>query len=311
MKRRPILNFFDISSNLEELPENELFVLKGGNSDDEIKWEVEGEEALVEREVEGDPEPETEEPWEAEEPWETEEPGWDGDGGGGESPIPPLPEEEEETELLECFSRNLKFDADLGAEFKDRLNESLKTLVSTPIGKKLIAALSRGNVSLSITNDGMHSFNTANNHLNLGVLNEPSSNFTNNYQNLALAHELFHAFQDSRSPIVGQQISDEVEARLFEYEYVKSLNDDEAITNFKDLYFKGGAEDYFNKFTSFADSTNKNVNDFNNLIDGFKENTTGGSVYDSYAVNHLTSLNNFSLTYLQETSGEDFPCNGK
>jgi len=33
MKRRPILNFFDISSNVEELPKNELFKLKGGYSD--------------------------------------------------------------------------------------------------------------------------------------------------------------------------------------------------------------------------------------------------------------------------------------
>lgn len=33
MKRNTVLNFFDISSDLEVLPENELFKIKGGNSD--------------------------------------------------------------------------------------------------------------------------------------------------------------------------------------------------------------------------------------------------------------------------------------
>ncbi|WP_164108021.1 MULTISPECIES: hypothetical protein [Sphingobacterium] len=39
MKRNTVLNFFDISSDLEILPENELFKIKGGNSD--IAWENE------------------------------------------------------------------------------------------------------------------------------------------------------------------------------------------------------------------------------------------------------------------------------
>lgn len=36
MKRQPILDFFDISSNVEELPRNELFRLRGGYSDGTI-----------------------------------------------------------------------------------------------------------------------------------------------------------------------------------------------------------------------------------------------------------------------------------
>lgn len=308
MKRKPILNFFDISSNLEELPENELFVLKGGASDDEIKWEAEGPEIDVYPPGEEPEDPEYPEPEEPEEPWDTEEPDWDGDSETWENPPPP-PEEEEEKDLLECFSKNLKFDSDLGGDFKGRLNESLKTLISSPIGEKLVAALSRGNVSLSIKDDGMHSFTPSNNNLELGVFNSPKEDYVSNYQNFALAHELFHAFQDSRTAITGQQISDEVEARLFEYEYAKSLGAN-AIEDFKNLYFNSES-DYMDKFISFADSPSKNVNDFNSLIDGFKEGTTGGAVYDSYGANHVSSLNGFDLTYLQGTSGEDFPCNGK
>ncbi|WP_293925652.1 hypothetical protein [Sphingobacterium sp. UBA6320] len=36
MKRKTNLHFFDISSYIEELPENELFELKGGYSDGTI-----------------------------------------------------------------------------------------------------------------------------------------------------------------------------------------------------------------------------------------------------------------------------------
>ncbi|MGJ1193941.1 T6SS effector amidase Tae4 family protein [Sphingobacterium siyangense] len=45
MKRKPILNFFDIASEIDQLPENELFKLKGGDSD--IAWETEGPEIDV------------------------------------------------------------------------------------------------------------------------------------------------------------------------------------------------------------------------------------------------------------------------
>ena len=86
MKRKPILNFFDIASDVDLLPENELFKLKGGDSD--IAWETEGPEIDVyppdgggdddNWDDGGDDGPE--DPWDDE--WDED---WDGDdhGDGG------------------------------------------------------------------------------------------------------------------------------------------------------------------------------------------------------------------------------------
>jgi|SRR5690606_5190763 len=45
MRKKTVLNFFDISSDVEELPKNELFKLKGGYSD--VAWENEIEEIEI------------------------------------------------------------------------------------------------------------------------------------------------------------------------------------------------------------------------------------------------------------------------
>ena len=85
MKRKTNLHFFDISSNIEELPENELFELKGGYSDGTIDG---GD--LEEVEVTPPDRDEPEDDWGTDDPWNDQEDPWDGqegdwgdnDGGG-------------------------------------------------------------------------------------------------------------------------------------------------------------------------------------------------------------------------------------
>ncbi|TYR31242.1 hypothetical protein FXV77_21350 [Sphingobacterium phlebotomi] len=81
MKRQPILDFFDISSNVEELPRNELFRLRGGYSDGTIDGgELPGVDVPP---PPGSPDPD-DDPWD----WGGDDPhdGWDdenSDMGGG------------------------------------------------------------------------------------------------------------------------------------------------------------------------------------------------------------------------------------
>lgn len=101
MKRKPILNFFDISCDVEDLPENELFQLNGGASDsDGTEQEpIELEEVVITAE-QPDPEPEPDFPEDPEDPFDTEdeweEPDWWDDSNGGSE------ENNEEEEKDEC-----------------------------------------------------------------------------------------------------------------------------------------------------------------------------------------------------------------
>lgn len=100
MKRQPILDFFDISSNVEELPRNELFRLRGGYSDGTIDGgELPGVDVPP---PPGSPDPD-DDPWD----WGGDDPhdGWEDDnsdsggwsdtgggsggGGGGSISTPP------------------------------------------------------------------------------------------------------------------------------------------------------------------------------------------------------------------------------
>ncbi|TYR31244.1 hypothetical protein FXV77_21360 [Sphingobacterium phlebotomi] len=99
MERQPILDFFDISSNVEELPRNELFRLRGGYSDGTIDGgELPGVDVPP---PPGSPDPD-DDPWD----WGGDDPhdGWEDDnsdsggwsdtgggsgGGGGSISTPP------------------------------------------------------------------------------------------------------------------------------------------------------------------------------------------------------------------------------
>ncbi|WP_164122158.1 MULTISPECIES: hypothetical protein [Sphingobacterium] len=99
MKRNTVLNFFDISSDLEILPENELFKIKGGNSD--IAWENELDPIDIpppdDNEDDYPEEEEEEYPYDYEDPFDDEDPD-DGSwyGGEGEQDNPPPDEEDKE-----------------------------------------------------------------------------------------------------------------------------------------------------------------------------------------------------------------------
>ncbi|GHE28991.1 hypothetical protein [Sphingobacterium griseoflavum] len=107
MNRKPTLNFFNINDHIEDLPVNELFKLKGGNSDDTIDG-GELEEVIIEP-----PEDPWEDEWpdneddnwgEDEEPWQ--EPDWwdDNETGGPDPAEQPDPEEPEEECTCELSS---------------------------------------------------------------------------------------------------------------------------------------------------------------------------------------------------------------
>lgn len=98
MERKTNLHFFDISSNIEELPENELFELKGGYSDGTIDG---GDLEEVEITPPDRDEPEddwgTDDPWDdQEDPWDEPEDDWEDHGGGGDN------NEEEEQDECTC-----------------------------------------------------------------------------------------------------------------------------------------------------------------------------------------------------------------
>lgn len=98
MKRKTNLHFFDISSNIEELPENELFEFKGGYSDGTIDG---GDLEEVEITPPDRDEPEddwgTDDPWDdQEDPWDEPEDDWEDHGGGGDN------NEEEEQDECTC-----------------------------------------------------------------------------------------------------------------------------------------------------------------------------------------------------------------
>lgn len=75
MRKSNTLDFFDISCDLEILPENELFKIKGGNSDIDHWEEIDPVDVIREG---NDEEEEEETPWDQDDSWENEEP-WDGD----------------------------------------------------------------------------------------------------------------------------------------------------------------------------------------------------------------------------------------
>lgn len=106
MKRNVNLTFFDISSDLEELPENELFKLKGANSDDIDGGEL--DEVVIDIPEEDDDS--EQDPWPGEEeeepyPWENEDPDYDNDGtygGGGDGGADGDSDTDEDEKEPEC-----------------------------------------------------------------------------------------------------------------------------------------------------------------------------------------------------------------
>lgn len=55
------------------------------------------------------------------------------------------------------------------------------------------------------------------------------------------------------------------------------------------FYLKFGSNEYKDAFVDFAEGKNNTIDDFNDLIDGFKDGTNGGSTYDHYEQSHVSS----------------------
>lgn len=51
------------------------------------------------------------------------------------------------------------------------------------------------------------------------------------------------------------------------------------------------------------------LGDFNDLITNFKTGTNTGGMYDSFQSNTVSSLSNFRIDILSNTSAEDIGCN--
>lgn len=133
-----------------------------------------------------------------------------------------------------------------------------------------------------MSNDHPHSVNG--NTIKIGIFDDPAESFAENYQILTLGHELFHILQNAEYGTTKTEISYEVEARLFEYHLALDLEID------LDTFFLNFANDnYKDAFIDFAEGENNTIDDFNELIDGFKTGTNGGNTYDHYTAPHIDS----------------------
>lgn len=88
-----------------------------------------------------------------------------------------------------------------------------------------------------------------------------------------------------------REISFEVEARLFEFRIADSLGDD--TVNFFSRSLNNGV--YADDFKDFALEDSFSVEEFNRLIDGFKNATQSGNTNDTYRETHKTSLNDIII----------------
>lgn len=137
------------------------------------------------------------------------------------------------------------------------------------------------------SSDGFTGYLSNVNTFNLGAFSIPDG-WQAGYLTNSLAHELFHAHQDASGSNLLGSIACEAEAKLFESLIAKELdfettfndffNETEAGINFKDAW------DDITKNDNFT------LENFNTLVDNFKEGTNGGSVYDHLDADHIDSL---------------------
>ncbi|GHE29020.1 hypothetical protein [Sphingobacterium griseoflavum] len=289
------LRFFNIANEFEDLPQNDLFRYKGGNSDEPVEGgELPG--------VDVSP-PDGEDPW-GELPDEefptNEEPGEgsefpddppseggdsssnDGNDGSGSESSNSGGQDNSQQDLVKQVLQKLQFSSNLSAEFKERLTAALTSIQNTEIGRKLLGLLLGKTGQIDVSDSDMSSVQGS--QLNIGIFNEEPSGFLGHYPTLTLGHELTHLAQNAEYGSTKTDIFYELEARLIEYRLAKELNDlPNFLLNFRD-------DSYLQQFVDFADGVHNSITDFNNLIDGFKDGTNGGGVYIGYDETHFENF---------------------
>lgn len=234
MRKSNTLDFFDISSDLEVLPENELFKIKGGDSD--IAWENEIDEVVISGDSDDDPwgddGNEDPDPWN-EYPEDDYYDDSDGDWNDYDRSDPnPNPEKEEEDKECTCEkSVPKKFGQDTGLKDPNNIisnlgadiTNNMKYLIdhgNTLISDNTISQQGYNrmlstyntviNIMSAIDNSGYNfrieyaDLETSNNQASGGLYKESdgnyviaidASNLPSSGVNGLIIHELYHAYQ--------------------------------------------------------------------------------------------------------------------
>lgn len=148
------------------------------------------------------------------------------------------------------------------------------------MGAKLLVALTNQDLSSLQVSAATGGNDLNGDILNLGAIND-SSYYPPGYREVALAHELFHVYQqNSMDGYLPKEIYIEVEAKIFEYEIVSEFGDETFENNWFIMNFKEG--DYREGFRNFLAGDEQDLDAFNDLIEGYKDGQNGGGAYSDY-----------------------------